>query len=506
MLLKNIDKESWIIEATISDMQEAMEQGWISSEELTQLYIDRINKYDPKLRSVLEINPEAAEITRKMDAERREQGSRGKLHGIPILLKDNIDTGDRMHTSAGSLALADSYASEDSFVAAKLRSAGAVLLGKANMTEWANSMSSTMWAGYSSRGGLVLNPYGPGEVFIGGSSSGSAVATAANLCAASIGTETSGSIISPSSQTCLVGIRPTVGLVSRSGIIPITYTQDSPGPMTRTVEDAAIILSALTGVDERDEKTLASADHVDQDYTQFLDKDYLKKARIGIPRHYYKDLDKDRLEVIETAIEVMKEQGATIIDPVDLPSQETSWDFLVLRYEFKKYLNDYLSKLDVSIPVHSLADVIAFNNQHAEQTLKYGQDVLVKCEETSGTLTEQEYLDSVQKNIELAGKQGIDYVLREHQLDALMFLGDEDCNDLAARLGYPAITVPGGYANDGVIAPGGYNTKGPQGVTFVSTAFSEPTLFKIAYGYEQATLFRQPPMMDTLCHESNIGE
>ncbi|UNK16480.1 amidase family protein [Paenibacillus sp. N3/727] len=494
-----LDKETWIVEATITDMQQAMGNGWITSEEIVQLYIDRITQYDPKLRSILEVNPDAAEIARSLDMERREKGSRGKLHGIPIVLKDNIDTGDRMHTSAGSLALADSYASEDSFVAAKLRSAGAVLLGKANMTEWANFMSTTMWAGYSSRGGLVLNPYGPGDLFIGGSSSGPAAAAAANLCAAAIGTETSGSIISPASQTCLVGIKPTVGLVSRTGIIPITYTQDSPGPMTRTVSDAAIILSALTGVDDRDEKTLASAVHVNQDYTAYLDEDYLKQARIGIPRHYYKDLDKDRLEVIEAAIEVLKEQGATIIDPVDLPSQETQWDSVVLKYEFKKYLNDYLGKLEKSIPVHSLADVIAFNEEHADKALKYGQNLMIMCEETNGTLTEQEYLDSIKQNLELAGEQGIDFVLREYQLDAIMFLGDEDCNDLAAQMGYPAITVPGGYAQEGVIASEGYNTKGPQGVTFVGTAFNEPTLFKLAYGYEQATKHRKPPVMDPSC-------
>ena len=491
-----LNKETWIVEATISDMQEAMDKGGISSEELVQLYLDRINQYDPKLRSILEVNPDAFGIARALDVERKEKGSRGMLHGIPIVLKDNIDTGDRMHTSAGSLSLADSYASEDSFVAAKLRSAGAVLLGKANMTEWANFMSTTMWAGYSSRGGLVLNPYGPGDLFIGGSSSGSAAAVAANLCAAAIGTETSGSIISPASHNCLVGIKPTVGLVSRTGIIPITYTQDSPGPMTRTVRDAAIILSALTGVDNRDEKSQASAAHAHQDYTEFLDAEYLKQARIGIPRHYYKELDKDRLEVIEAAIEALKEQGATIIDPVDLPCQDTKWNSVVLRYEFKKYLNDYLGKLDKSVPVHSLAEVIAFNEEHRDRALKYGQNLLIRCEDTSGTLAEQEYLDSIQQNLELAGKQGIDFVLQKYRLDAIMFLGDEDCNDLAAQVGYPSITVPGGYAKEGVIAPGGYNTRGPQGVTFVGSAFSEPMLFKLAYGYEQATKHRVPPAME----------
>ncbi|KKO52534.1 amidase family protein [Paenibacillus sp. DMB20] len=473
-----------------------MEKGWTSSEEIVNLYIERIQTYDPKLRSVLELNPDAADIARSLDAERRGKGARGKMHGIPVLMKDNIGTGDRMHTSAGSLALADSYAAEDSFVAARLREAGAVLLGKANMTEWANFMSTTMWAGYSSRGGLVLNPYGPGDLFIGGSSSGSAAAVAANLCAAAIGTETSGSIISPSSQTCLVGIKPTVGLVSRTGMIPLTFTQDSPGPMTRTVEDAAILLTALSGVDERDSKTLASRPHAGLDYTAFLNAEFLKEARIGIPRHYFQFLDPDRLEVMENAIQVMREQGATIVDPVNLPCQETNWNSSVLRYEFKKYLNDYLEKLDPSIPVHSLAELIAFNEANAEQALKYGQNLLIWCEETRGDLSEPEYLDSLRQNQELAGTKGIDYALGEHRLDAIMFLGDEACNDLAAQLGYPSITVPGGYAKEGVIAPGGYNTKGPQGITFVGGAFSEPTLFSLAYGFEQATRHRVPPRME----------
>lgn len=490
-----INVEEWIVEADIAGMQAAMEAGMISSEQLVALYVERINKYDPFIRSILEVNPEAIEIAKALDQERMEKGSRGLLHGIPILLKDNIDTGDKMHTSAGSLALADSYAAKDSFVAAQLRAAGAVLLGKANMTEWANFMSSTMWAGYSARGGLVLNPYGPGELFIGGSSSGSAASVASNLCAAAIGTETSGSIISPSSQTSLVGIKPTVGLISRSGIIPITYTQDTAGPMTRTVKDAAIILGALTGADERDELSITAGDRGYSDYTPFLDADYLKNARIGIPRFYYNDLDEDRLAIIESAIEVLRKQGAVIIDPVELPCEGTEWDSNVLRYEFKKYLNAYLSELDESSPVHSLEDVIAFNTEHEDKALKYGQNVLIWSQETSGNLTEQEYIDSKMKNKEIAGKQGIDYALKEHRLDALLFLGNEEGPDLAARAGYPVITVPGGFAEKGIIAEGGYTTKGPQGISFVGTAFSEPILIKLAYSYEQATKHRFPPRL-----------
>jgi amidase len=285
MDLMKVNMEKWMIEADIASMQSAMEAGWLSSEELVKLYLARIERYDGELRSILEVNPDAIEIAKALDKERSEQGSRGSLHGIPILLKDNIDTHDNMHTSAGSVALANSYAAADSFVASQLRAAGAVLLGKANMTEWANFMSSSMWAGYSSRGGLVLNPYGQGELFIGGSSSGSAAAAAANLGAAAIGTETSGSIISPASQTSLVGIKPTIGLVSRSGIIPITNSQDTAGPMARTVADAAILLGALTGADEKDEVTVTGAKHAYRDYTPFLDADYLKQARIGIPRY-----------------------------------------------------------------------------------------------------------------------------------------------------------------------------------------------------------------------------
>ncbi|NIK78826.1 amidase [Paenibacillus castaneae] len=488
-----INKKEWLVEADISSMQSAMEAGWLSAEELVGLYLGRISRYDHLLRSILEINPDALEIARALDRERAEKGSRGSLHGIPILLKDNIDTGDNMHTSAGSVALANSFAAADSFVASQLRAAGAVLLGKANMTEWANFMSDSMWAGYSSRGGLVLNPYGPGDLFIGGSSSGSGAAIAANLGAAAIGTETSGSIISPACQNCLVGIKPTIGLVSRSGIIPITNSQDTAGPMTRTVADAAIILGALTGADERDEATLSGAKHACRDYTPFLDAHALSSARIGIPRFYYKHLDESRLAIIEAAIEVLKQAGATIVDPVELPCEQTEWDNHVMRYEFKKYLNDYLEKLDDTVPIHSLQELIAYNEEHAHIALKYGQGTLIWSEETSGTLAEQEYLDSRKKDKELAGKQGIDFALEKHSLDALLFLGNEEGDDLAARAGYPVITVPGGFADKGIIAPGGYTTKGPQGITFIGAAFSEPTLIKLAYSYEQATKHRFPP-------------
>ncbi|MWV45835.1 amidase [Paenibacillus sp. HJL G12] len=490
--------EEWIIEADILGMQAAMESGEMSSEELVRAYLNRIERYDEKLRSVIEVNPDAISIARALDDERFEKGSRGPLHGIPLLLKDNIDTHDALHTSAGTLALAEHAAAQDSFVAAQLRKAGAVFLGKANMTEWANFMAHGMWAGYSTRRGLCLNPYGPGELFIGGSSSGSGAAVAANLAAAAIGTETSGSIISPASQNMLVGIKPTVGLVSRSGIIPITRTQDTAGPMARTVTDAAIVLGAMTGVDERDDYTTSSQGHFLTDYTPFLDASFLKQARIGIPRFYYEGLDPERMQILENAIEVLRSEGATIVDPVELPCQETKWNWNVLLYEFKKGVNDYLLQLPSSIPVHSLEEVIAFNNEHAEECLKYGQGVLEESEATSGTLSEPEYLDTLRLNTEMSRAQGIDAALEKHKLDALLFLGCDEGDDIAARAGYPVITVPGGYAQDGIIAPGGYITKGPAGITFIGTAYSEPTLIKIAYGYEQATKHRVPPEMNRL--------
>ncbi|MFU1796575.1 amidase family protein [Paenibacillus azoreducens] len=490
--------EDWMIEVDIPRMQAAMESGETSSEEIVRAYLKRIDRYDGKLRSVIEINLEAIEIAQALDKERREKGSRGPLHGIPLLLKDNIDTHDALHTSAGTLALAGNVAAQDSFVAAQLRKAGAVFLGKANMTEWANFMASEMWAGYTTRRGLCLNPYGPGELFVGGSSSGSGAAVAANLAAAAVGTETSGSIISPASQNMVVGIKPTVGLVSRSGIIPITHTQDTAGPMARTVTDAAILLGGMTGLDERDETTQSSKGHFLTDYTPFLDASFLKQARIGIPRFYFRDLDPDRLGILEAAIEALRSEGVTIVDPVELPCQETQWSWHVLLYEFKKGVNDYLAPLPDNIPVHSLSEVIAYNKEHAEQCLKYGQNVLEASEATSGTLTEPEYQAALRLNEEMSRSKGIDYALETYNLDALLFLGCDEGDDIAARAGYPAITVPGGWAQEGIIAPGGYITKGPVGITFIGSAYSEPTLIKIAYGFEQATKHRVPPEMEKL--------
>ncbi|MZQ82870.1 amidase [Paenibacillus sp. 5J-6] len=475
--------KEWIVEADIMALQKAMEAGEIRAVELVAFYLERIEKWNKVINAVLEMNPDALQIAQALDDERQKQGIRGPLHGIPILLKDNIDTGDRMHTSAGSLALAQSRASEDAFIAAKLRESGAVLLGKVNMTEWANFMSGPMPSGYSSRGGQVMNPYGPGQFEVGGSSSGSGAATAASFAAAAIGTETSGSIVNPAHHNSLVGLKPTVGLLSRIGIIPISHSQDTPGPMTRTVTDAALLLGALTGVDARDPLSLASEGNSERqrDYTTFLDANSLQGARIGIPRRFYKELNDEARSIAENAIQVLREQGAVVIDPVSLPCEQAEWTSEVLRYEFKKDLNDYLSKLDASVPVHTLQEVITFNNEHAEKALVYGQNTLIWSDETSGTLTEDEYLHKLAHYQELTRSRGIDHVLGEHQLDALLFPGDEGY-DIAARAGYPLLNVPAGYTADG-----------PMGVMFSAGAFSEGKLLALGYAFEQATKYRRPP-------------
>lgn len=487
----SINLQDWIQEADLVSMQKAMSSGECTSEALALAYIEHIHRYNPLINAVLEINPDALEIARNLDHERNTTGSRGTLHGIPILLKDNINTHDRMHTSAGSIALAESFAPGDSFIVAKLRAAGAVLLGKANMTEWSNFMSNSMPAGYSSRGGYVMNPYGPGKLFVSGSSSGSAAAVAANLAAAAIGTETAGSIVGPASQHFLVGIKPTVGLASRNGIIPISISQDTPGPICRTVTDAATLLGAIVGIDEYDKATWSSPHRTSHDYTSYLDRYFLRKARIGIPRHYYRSLDEERLSIMESAIEVLREQGATVIDPVDLHLEQHPWNNDVICYEFKTGLNRYLSKLNSDIPVHSLKELIDYNQKHAASALKFGQDNLIRSEEN--TLNEITYKLKRQEYNHQAVTKGIDYALDQHGLDALMLPGDIDGMYIAARLGYPLITVPAGYSVKGTIDADGDSTKGPFGVVFSGGAYSEPTLIGIAYSFEQATLSRRPP-------------
>ncbi|NOU69731.1 amidase [Paenibacillus sp. LMG 31461] len=476
--------DEWMTNADIVALQLAMERQEINSVDLVVYYTERIKTYNGKINAVLELNPDAIEIAESLDRERVSNGSRGPLHGIPILLKDNIQTADQMHTSAGSICLAEHVATEDAYIAAKLRDAGAVLLGKVNMTEWANFMAVAMPSGYSSRGGQVANPYGPGIYEVGGSSSGSGAAVATHFAVGAIGTETSGSIVNPAGHNSLVGLKPTVGLLSRSGIIPLASSQDTPGPMTRTVTDAAVLLGVMTGVDASDAHSIASDGHGHRDYTPYLNRRGLHQARIGIPRWYYQHLDEEERQLAERAIQVLRDEGAIVIDDVVLPCQDAVWNYDVLLYEFKRDLNAYLAKLDPSkTPVHSLEEVIAFNERHADQALVYGQDTLIWSEDANGTLTEETYLTSLHRYQELTRAQGIDHALHTYQLDALFFPKDEG-EDIAARAGYPLLIVPAGYTS-----------KGPMGVMFAAGAYSEPTLIKLAYAFEQATLYRRPPIL-----------
>ena len=478
---------AWLEAATILDLQAAMDAGELSSRELTMAYLLRIadfNQQGSVLNAVLEINPDAVQIAEGLDAERHKRGPRGPLHGIPVLLKDNVATADKMHTSAGSLALARAYAPEDAFIVRQLRKAGAVVLGKTNMTEWANFMAENMPNGYSSRGGQVLNPYGPGHFDVGGSSSGSGAAMAAAFAAAAVGTETSGSILSPASANSIVGIKPTVGLVSRSGIIPIAHSQDTAGPMARSVADAALLLGCLTGIDERDPATLTSLGRYLSDYTNYLEPGGLVGARIGIPRQpYWEGLSEEQAAIVERAIEALKSCGATVVDGVVVPSAEEQTDYDVLTYEFKPDLNAYLARLGPGVP-RSLLEVIHFNEQHAELTLRHGQSVLLESERTSGTLTERRYLEARARDLRHARQEGIDAVLGEHDLDALLFPGAKG-SGIAAKAGYPSVCVPAGYTAEGE----------PFGVTFTGSAFQESILIKLAHAFEQCTKFRVAPIL-----------
>ncbi len=463
-----------------------MEAGKLTSRELTLMYINRIALYDkqgPCINSVLEINPDALHIAEAMDVERQVKGPRGPLHGIPVLIKDNIDTFDKMHTSAGSIALADSYAPEDSYVAAALREVGAVILGKTNLTEFANFMSSNMKSGYSSRGGQVKNPYDP-SFDVGGSSSGSGASVAANLTVVAVGTETSGSILNPSRQNSIVGIKPTVGLISRHGIIPISHSQDTAGPMSRTVTDAAILLGALTGVDERDPATLTSVGRFHKDYTPFLNAEGIKGKRIGyVTQGLWSEVSEEQTALFNQAIAVLRELGA-IVEPVYNHLSFDEWQSEVLYYEFKSDLNAYLSRLGAGAPVRTLADIIAFNEAHADVALKYGQDVLIKSQEISGTLTEPTYINARTNDILSIQINGLDDLFDENQVDALLFPNDFG-SPYPAKAGYPSVIVPAGYT-----------TGGPFGITFTGKAYTEPLLISLAYAYEQATKLRVPPSLE----------
>ncbi|MEK3673939.1 MULTISPECIES: amidase family protein [unclassified Paenibacillus] len=479
-----------IVEATLPEIQAALDSGEITSRQLVLMYLERIADHDKNgltINSVLEINPDALFIAESLDVERQLQGSRGPLHGIPVLLKDNINTGDKMHTSAGSLALADSFAQEDAFIVTRLREAGAIIMGKANMTEFANFMTNGMPSGFSSRGGQVLNPYNISTP-TGGSSAGSAVAVACNFCAVSVGTETSGSILNPGNLGSVIGIKPTVGMISRSGILPLSNTQDTAGPMARTVRDAVLLLNALLGQDDSDAAMGTNTGRLHADYTVFLDADGLKGARIGIPRDYYfEELTDEQLALFNASVDRMRELGATIIDPAEITTaREISYSSVVLN-EFKTSLNAYLAKLGPGAPMRTLKDIIDFNHAHPVETLKFGQATLLDAEyTTSGTLTEPQYLRDRATDLRLCKELGIDATMREHQLDALLFPADFGAR-ITSRAGYPSIVVPSGYTSAGA----------PFGVTFSARAYEEPVLIRLAYAYEQNYKVRKAPSLQS---------
>jgi amidase len=487
-------------EATIASLQDRMEAGRDSARSLTEKYLARINALDrqgPALRSIIEINPDALTIADELDAERKRRGPRGPLHGIPIVIKDNIATADRMMTTAGSLALEGVRPPGDAFIVTRLRNAGAVILGKTNLSEWANFRSSHSSSGWSARGGQTRNPYAL-DRNPSGSSSGSAVAVAANLAAAAVGTETDGSIVSPAQTNSLVGIKPTVGLLSRSGIVPISHSQDTAGPMARTVADAAALLGALAGPDPADEVT--KAQNGAPDYSSVLDPDGLRGARIGVVRKglFGNHVETDRLA--EAAIAVLKARGAVLVDPADIPTLDSfkAAEIEVLLYEFKADLNKYLAWLGPASPVRSLKDLIAFNEARRNEELVYFGQELFTMAEGKGPLTSAEYTTALASSRRSAGELGIDAVMAKYQLDALVgptggpaWLIDLVNGDSGYVPGPSGITAVAGYPH--ITVPAGYFRGLPVGVSFFGRAWSEPTLIRLAYAYEQATKHRRPP-------------
>lgn len=489
-------------EATIAGLQEMMTSGTATSESLVSLYLKRIEEIDrggPGLNAILETNPDALAIARELDLERKEKGPRGPLHGIPIVIKDNIDTADNMETTAGSLALLGSKPARDAFVAGRLRAAGAVIIGKTNLSEWANFRSSQSTSGWSGRGGQTKNPYAL-DRNPSGSSSGSAAAVAACLTAAAVGTETDGSIVSPASVCGIVGIKPTVGLVSRSGIVPIAHSQDTAGPMARTVADAATLLSAMTGLDPADAATKDSEGRAVTDYREFLKPDGLRGARIGVLRARSFNFAKKLDPILQNAVEAMKREGAEVIDPVEFPTLGKTDDseYEVLLYEFKADLEAYFAGRP-GAAVRNLTDLMAFNDKNADREMPFfGQEILEQAAK-KGPLTDKAYLDALAKNHKLMREKGIDAVLAEHKLDALIVLtnGPAHMTDLvngdsfsgsssspAAVAGYPTITLPAGWIN-GL----------PVGISFIGKAWSEPELIKLAYGLERALGMRKAPRL-----------
>jgi amidase len=487
------------MEHTISELQQKMSAGELTSLQVTESFLERIRDLDREVNSVIELNPDAQSIAVGLDAERASGRVRSPLHGIPILIKDNIDTHDKMQTTAGSLALEGNIAPRDAFIVKQLRKAGAVLLGKTNLSEWANFRGKRSVSGWSSRGGLTRNPYALDRSACG-SSSGSGAAVAANFCAAAVGTETDGSVICPSQTNGIVGIKPTLGLVSRSGIIPIAHSQDTAGPMARTVADAALLLGALTGVDKADSATTASAKRALKDYAygKFLDKDGLKGARIGVARNMC-GTDARILALFEQSILVMKSLGAVVVDPANLPNFDKfgKTELEVLHYEFKADLNKYLA--GAKGRVKSMADVIKFNEENKARVMPYfGQEHMLTAQEKGG-LRDKAYREALAKNHLLTRKNGIVAVMKKYKLDALIVPSggpawmidlangdainwDMESTSPAAVAGYPHITVPMGYIF-GL----------PVGLSFFAKAWAEPTLIRLAYAFEQATKARVAP-------------
>ena len=485
-------------ETDIADLHDHMQRGDLSSETLVNWYLGRIESIDsngPALNSMIEVNPDALSTARALDREWKASGPRGPLHGVPVVLKANIDTADGMATSAGSLALAEHIAAQDAFVVQQLRDAGAVILGKANLSEWANFRSTKSSSGWSSIGGQTLNPYDVSRSPCG-SSSGSAVAVAANLTAVAVGTETDGSVVCPAGANGIVGIKPTLGLVSRSGIIPIAESQDTAGPMGRTVRDAAILLTAMTGIDSDDLATSNAVIH--RDYSANLTADAMRDKRIGIIRSWQgQNNNNDVAAIYEASIATMKDAGAIVIDDLTVDSGEMGdAEYEVLLYEFRDGLNRYLE--NSRAPVTSLADVIHFNVENSDRVMPiFDQDIFLAAE-AKGPLTEQQYLDAKHASRQTA-RNIIDTLMDEHELDALIaptngpawkidhVNGDDfsvGSSSLAAVSGYPNITVPAGFV-EGL----------PVGVSFMGRAWNEKQLIEIAYAFEQNTKIRRPPQL-----------
>ena len=499
-------------EITTAELQDGMKSGKFTARSIAQKYLDRIAEIDkqgPAINSVIETNPDALAIADSLDDERRSKGPRGPLHGVPVLIKDNIGTADRMMTTAGSLALSGFTPTKDSGVARRLREAGAVILGKTNLSEWANFRSNHSSSGWSGRGGQTHNPYATDRNPCG-SSSGSGAAVSANLAAVTIGTETDGSIVCPSSANGVVGIKPTVGLVSRAGIIPISHSQDTAGPICRTVADAAALLGAIAGVDADDAATKASGRKAYPDYTKFLDRGGLRGARIGVVRKLF-FLPEKLDPIMKTALDAMKSEGAVLVDRVAI---ETLGKFddsenTVLQYEFKADMHAYFAQFP-NAPMHSLKDIIAFNeHNHDKELLYFGQETMIASDKR-GPLTDKAYLDALAKNHLLARLQGIDAVMDKYKLDALvaptggpawvidLVNGDHDTggsSSPAAVAGYPNINVPAGFVF-GL----------PVGISFFGRAWSEPVLIKMAYAFEQATRVRKAPQFLSTVDLEGISE